>query len=54
MVRELRNRMSHASLQFHSRLRILLSIRENNQINDLKLIKFSFDELLMFENLSFE
>ena len=41
----LRNRMSHATFQFHSRLRILLSIRENNQINDLKLMKFSFNEL---------
>ena len=34
MVRELRNRMSHASFQFQSRLRILLRTRENNLIID--------------------
>ena len=43
MVRELRNRMSHASFRFHCRLRILLKIREYNQIKDLKYIKFHFE-----------
>ena len=33
---ESRKMMSHASFQFHSRLRISPSTRENSQINDLK------------------
>ena len=43
MVRELRERMSHASFQFQFGPRILLKSEETDKINDLKYIKLHFE-----------